>query len=219
MHAWTHCLELMALTPTKALIRTDTRQEDWTAAMDALLAADPDCAVLGVRWRPARYGGRPMASPTELPAALAATRRRKGRAAAAGLTVSELRLRGEVGLEDAATVRRLLTHVAASAGVTLTEAPADRDPRAGEFMHRASRDPSAPPGRARIILAIEDSARTLHNALHGRVVQVGADLVAVELHNGLEELANRRNRTGGAAPAGPATTSASARRPGGRGRR
>ena len=63
------------------------------------------------------------------------------------------------------------------------EAGNGNSPKLGEFVHLASVDPAAPPGRLRLFLRSEDEVRKFYAPLHGQTVQVGQDLVAIEISN------------------------------------
>ena len=53
----------------------------------------------------------------------------------------------------------------------------------GTWKHLASYAPDAPPGRARLYLSSQEEVRRVHAALHGQMVQVGSDWLAVTVHN------------------------------------
>ena len=76
------CEEMALVTSTLATIRTSSSPEVWRTLLDRFLNEDADCAVLRLRWRPSRMGGRPWVTPTATPQQLAAHRRLCGRPAA-----------------------------------------------------------------------------------------------------------------------------------------
>ena len=69
--------------------------------------------------------------------------------------------------------------------VSLKETDYARHPKPGEFIHLASQDTSAPPGRMRVLLTSAEEVRRLYTALHGQVVQVGSDRISVVVSNDL----------------------------------
>ena len=79
----------------------------------------------------------------------------------------------------------LMNHLTASSGLQVQAAKDPTGPRKGEYVHLASVDPSAPPGRLRLYLGSQDDVRKVFNALHGQAIQAGADYIAIEVTNDL----------------------------------
>ena len=79
----------------------------------------------------------------------------------------------------------LMQHVVSATGLARAETDYSRAPRVGEFVHLASQDPSAPPGKLRVHLGSADEVRKLYNALHGQTVMVGSDRVGILVGNEL----------------------------------
>ena len=79
-------------------------------------------------------------------------------------------------------LKKLMDHASAALGLSLREAPDSSRPRAGEFVHFASRDLGAPRGTLRVF-SDEQELRRMYAALHGQSIQVGADHVGISVHN------------------------------------
>ena len=184
-HFWPLCSQLLALSPTKLLVVSTATSETWTAKMDEVMTADLTMAAHRLKWKPSRNGGRTVAAPSATQASLAATRRNRGQPNLAALSTRtvEVQALGELGREDADVLRQLMLHTLTTAGLTLSETPADRAPKAGEFYHPASRDAAAPPGRVRALLRSEAEVRLLHTTLHGQAIKVGQDLIGIQVQN------------------------------------
>ena len=78
---------------------------------------------------------------------------------------------------------RLMVHAAGSTGLSLTAAADPDRPKAGEFVHLASRDESAPAGCLRVFLQDVEGVRRLYAALHGQAVRVNGDYIYVRVTN------------------------------------
>eukprot|EP00959_Pyramimonas_sp_CCMP1952_P154959 3242007-Pyramimonas_sp.AAC.1 len=74
---WNMCSGAIFLAKSTVLLTTESAPETWQTTMDAMLRNDTDSAILKLRHRPSRHGGRHFATPSALPARLAATRRAK----------------------------------------------------------------------------------------------------------------------------------------------
>ena len=99
--------------------------------------------------------------------------------------MADVEVKGEVGKEDGRVMALLMRHVVTATGLQLQETDYGRAPKVGEFIHLATQDSSAPPGRLRVLLSSAEEVRRLHNALHEQTVQVGADKVGVVVENDL----------------------------------
>ena len=186
-HFWPLCTQLLALSATKMLLVSSASPETWTSKLDEVLMNDVTQAAQRLKWKPSRNGGRTIATPSATQVSLAATRRTRGHPNAASLSsrTVEVQALGELGREDAAVLRQLMTVTLATAGLSLAETPPDRGSRAGEFYHPASRGEGAPPGRIRALLRSEAELRLCTAALHGQVIKVGQDLVGIHVQNDL----------------------------------
>ena len=180
------------------------------------MEADPATAVLKARWKPSRLGGRAWATPAATSRQLQAVRRTTGRAAhssAALSSVAEVSLPGTLGRRPLETLQALMAVVGNRAGVAFRQAdPREEQPPAGSWRRAQDLDPTAPPGRIRVYLETPGDVTALSAMLHGRAVQLGGDLVAVEVRSDLLDArtGNGRRGRGGPAP-GPG-----AQAPGGR---
>ena len=76
-----------------------------------------------------------------------------------------------------------MDHLGTTTGLDLKETDYSREPRVGEFIHLASKDSAAPPGRMRLLLRDAEAVRKVYAALHGQSVQVGQDMVGIEVCN------------------------------------
>jgi hypothetical protein len=77
----------------------------------------------------------------------------------------------------------LVQHLATATGIVLQETDYSKDPKAGDFIHLATKDPFAKPGTMRLILGSNAEALKVYQSLHGQTVQVGSDLVGIEVVN------------------------------------
>ena len=191
-HARPLCSEAIFLTADRLLVRTAATAETWIALMDRLCKDGELTIISKLRWKSSRFGGRPFAVPTATSTALAATRRRngkKGRAPQPVDFVTEVRVNGEAGLQDRRVFDELMSHVCQNAGLQLHAFDAAIAPTTGVWKHLASYDATAPPGRARLYLSSQDEVCRVHAALHGQMVQVGVDWLAVTVHNDILDAA------------------------------
>ena len=180
------------LTADRILVRAEVAPERWIELMDRLCREGEFTLISKLRWKASRFGGRPYASPTATRAALAASRRRRGRQGQAVQQtdfVTELRVNGEAGRRDRAIFDGLMAHLTQSVGLQLRAFSDDARQDTGVWKHLASYDDSAPPGRARLYLSSREEVQRVYGALHGQLVQVGADWLAVTVHNDLREAA------------------------------
>ena len=115
--------------------------------------------------------------------ALASGRRRGLRQASDRDYVTELIATGELGKEDGEVLKRIMQHVCAQMGIKLVETDYSREARVGEYVHLATKDVAAPPGRLQLRLPNLDSLRKVRGALHGQSVQVGSDIVGFRVAN------------------------------------
>ena len=171
------------LSSRKALVYTEASVDSWTAAMDQVLTNDSGDSVARLKWRPSRNGGRTVASPTATTTALTATRRMGTRHATQLDYAATISLQGEAGKEDGEVLRQLMEHAVTATGLRLQPATSPESPQLGEYVHLASVDPSAPPGRMRVLLREEADVRRLRAALGGQSIQVGHDYVGVRVAN------------------------------------
>jgi len=187
-HANPLCSEAIFLSSDRVLVRTEASADHWVTLMDSLCKEGELTIISKLRWKASKFGGRPFAVPTASPAALAASRRRRGKQSLAPQQadfVTELRVNGEVGRQDRRIFDELILHVTQSVGIQMTPFNENSVQSAGTWKHLASHDPDAPPGRARLYLSNQEEVRRVRAALHGQVVQVGSDWLAVTVHNDL----------------------------------
>ena len=99
--------------PEQAPDTQEASAETWTQLMDSLCREGELSIISKLRWKASRFGGRPFALPSATSAALAASRRRKGKAGrAAQVTdfMTEVRISGDPGLQDKAISDDLMRH-------------------------------------------------------------------------------------------------------------
>ena len=89
--------------------------------------------------------------------------------------------RRELGKEDGEVLRRLMQHLVTNTGLQLSETQYDRAPRVGEYIHLATQDTTALPGKMRILLSDAEAGRKVFGALNGQTIQVGQDFVSIEV--------------------------------------
>ena len=186
------CSEALFLSADRLLVRTEASTDTWVELMDRLCRSGELTIISKLRWKASRFGGRPSAVPTATSSALAASRRRKGKTGKAPQPidyVTEVRVNGDPGLQDKRIFDDLIAHICRHAGLQLKAFGADAGHQAGTWKHLASYDETAPPGRGRLYLSSKEEVMKVHAALHGQVVQVGSDWLAVTVHNDLLEAA------------------------------
>ena len=99
-------------------------------------------------------------------------------------------LQGEGGREDGEALVKLMSHVVASTGLDLRPAASPHEPTVGEFVHMASVDAAAQPGRLKLLLRDAAEARKVYAALHGETVQAGQDYVGIVADNDVIDAAS-----------------------------
>ena len=139
--------------------------------------------------------------PTTTSSPLAPSRRRKGKhGKEAQLTdfITEVNVNGEIGIAEKDAIDELVKHVCAQTGIQLKAHSTNDKVAMGTWKHLASYDPAAPPGRARLYLGSQEEVRKIYSALHGQILQVGADSLSITVHNDyLEDVVLTGNGRGG----------------------
>jgi len=120
--------------------------------------------------------------------ALAATKQKPKQRRSLVDYITDVKVLGEIGREDAEILRRIMEHACTATGISVKEAGLEAAPKVGEFYHIASRDQSSPPGCLRILLRDREEVRKIHAALHGQTIQVGSDAVAMAVQNAALQL-------------------------------
>ena len=132
---------------------------------------------------------------------------------------TELLLDGSLGFDPKKVIDELMTVISAQSGLQLVDASFSDSASPGSWRWVAAQDPSAPHGRVRLFLADVEEARRVADAVHGRAIQIGSDIVSISVNNDLIDscCGTQGNGGRGQASRGPAPASAT---PGhGRGRR
>jgi len=182
-HYWTLCSQLVTILKNKVLVYSDAAADAWTSAMDLVLANDAADSLARLKWKTSKFGGRTIATPTATTTALAASRRGGNRRVSLLDHATTITLQGEVGREDGEALVKLMSHVVASTGLGLRPAASPHEPTVGEFVHMASVDAAAQPGRLKLLLRDAAEVRKVYAALHGQTVQAGQDYVGIAINN------------------------------------
>ena len=95
---------------------------------------------------------------------------------------------GETGREDGHVLYQLIEYVVkkalADSGLKNLKKAANPDkPKLGEFLHMASVDPSAPPGRLQKFCASESEVAELRRLLHETTLKCRSDFVGIAVSN------------------------------------
>ena len=186
------CSEALFLSADRLLVRTEASADTWVELLDRLCREGEATLISGLRWKASRFGGRPFALPSVTLAAMAASRRRRGKNKSPPQQVdcvTELRVNGDPGLQDRRIFDQLIAHVCQHTGLQLSAYDADCAQHSGFWKHLASFDTSAPPGRARLYLGSCEEVQRVYHSLHGQLVQVGDDWLAVTVHNDILDAA------------------------------
>ena len=78
----------------------------------------------------------------------------------------------------------VILHAPADSGLkNLKKAAKPDKPKLGEFLHMASVDPSAPPGRLQVFCASESEVAELRRLLHETTLKCGSDFVGIAVSN------------------------------------
>ena len=182
-HYWELCTQMLAIGSSKAIVLTDANPTRWTTEMDRIMSEDASETHARLKWRPSRNGGRTVATPTATTAALAASRRHAHKASSTMDYVTNVTISGEIGKEDREVMRLLMDHLVTATNLGIKETDYSRAPRTGEYIHLASTDFTAPPGKVRILLNNSDEVRQVHAALHGQTIKAGNDAVGIVVEN------------------------------------
>ena len=189
-HYWTLCSQLVAISPYRAVVYTTANAETWASIMNKVMTEDTVETGPKLKWRASKHGGRPYATPPATSKALAASKRRGSARATMQDYIAEVSMLGEIGKEDGQVIRALMQHATQAVGIQLVETSYSGIPKIGEFVHLASQDPSAPPGKIKVFLSSLDDVRKLYGALHGQSIVVGADRVGIIVGNNILDSLN-----------------------------
>ena len=98
--------------------------------------------------------------------------------------MAEISLLSSLGYDHPAfAVRDLLEVIQTRTGIGFQEGSGASEQLAGTWWRVAESDPSAAPGRVRLFLGSPEEVVRVHAEVHGRAVQLGADLAAIEVNN------------------------------------
>ena len=87
---------------------------------------------------------------------------------------------GPQQIEDADVFRQLMAHAKTLTGLEWSEL--DRGtPAPRKWSWFGGRDPSTPPGKIRVYLESKAEVDKLRDSLHGRTIQVGTDVISIQI--------------------------------------
>ena len=182
-HFWQLCSEMLWVDPKRFLVVTEATQEVLTQTMIDVMNKDGGLAATRLKWKPSRCGGRTIASPSQTANALAAGRRRTNKITSTMHSIAEVVVNGDTGHEDAEILKRIMDHACQAIGLHLCVAASPDNPKAGEYIHLASRDVVAPAGRLSVLLKVPNEVYRLYAALHGQALLVNGDYVEISVLN------------------------------------
>ncbi len=153
-----------------------------------LLAEDATSFVVKARWRPSKYGGRPSATlslTAQQLSAMARVSRSSPAATEQQQATTTISLRGPLGHSAMLVVDRVMEVVQVRTSSNLNRA---QDPLAampGTWSHVEPEGDYRTSDRVRLHLSSKEEARKVASELHGHAINVGSDLIAVEVSNDL----------------------------------
>ena len=78
----------------------------------------------------------------------------------------------------------VIQHAPEGSGLRRLKAATDpNDPKLSEYLHMATVDPSAPPGRLQVYCETEADVTELYNILNGEVLECGLDYIGISVSN------------------------------------
>ena len=116
-----------------------------------------------------------------------------------GPQAAEIRVEGTLGYAAGQVVSDLMELLSRRAAISL-RAAASADPIApGSWCRLQDDDPTAHPGRVRLMLESAADARRVADEIHGKAIQVGPDLISISVSLDVPPASNRRGGTRGGA--------------------
>ena len=175
------------LNGNSALVYTTALDVAWTADLDSIMREDPSEFCIKLRWKPSQ-GGRTFASPSATSAALTANRRLGKNGICQLDYATSITILGEIGKEDGHVLYQLMDYVVnnalAESGLKDLRKAANPDkPKLGEYLHLASVDPSAPPGKLQVFCTCEAEVADLRRLLHEKTLQCGTEYLGITVTN------------------------------------
>ena len=201
----TLCMQMVFVTPHLAIIKTETTKEAWRTHMDDMMQEDPSDVVLRIKQKTSWLGGRPgqiRVTPSATQNQLSAARRTKANAInhpQPQHMVANISIGGTIGWDPQAVITHLMQMVGQFSRLPLQDASLRQDIPPLSWRWLAATDPSAPPGRIRLQLETLEQVQLIISHIHGRSLQFGSDLVAIEIQNDLLDAHQARsgNQIGG----------------------
>lgn len=185
--AWPRCGELLPLSRSKALGTTQLPAEDWIPYLTDMINSNADVAILKIKHKPSFAGGRVWAAPEATPQQLAATRRCAGRTSQQETTARQeinLSMKGNLGGEPQMVISKLVEVIAIKTGIAIQERQEDRGISQGAcWTWEARHNPAAAPGQVRLYLQSEAQVQQVVQEVQGRAIDIGGDLVTIEVSN------------------------------------
>ena len=193
------CQEAFFVSPKLMTVTTETSQERWQAAVDEAWQADPEAAILRVKWRPSRLGGRTWVAPAATGGQVKAACNPAAAALeteADGPRTMEVAASGSVGYAPHEVADVVMSVCQTHAGVQLDRVASPADLAPGKWIRVADDDPSADPSRIRLYLRTAEEGERIQGRLHGRALQIGVDLVTLRTET-VAARGQSNNRWGG----------------------
>ncbi|CAK0817329.1 unnamed protein product [Prorocentrum cordatum] len=188
-HYWPLCSQVCILSPTKFLLVLDASAGSWKGAIGEVWQQDAASAATRLKRRPSRFGGRVIAAPAAVAPRAAAAKRRAGKAHSISGYLAEIRVQGEIGLQDNEVLNRLMQHAVVSTGLSLSLASDPDNLQAGGCAPVGRGRLAAARGVIKVLTKDKADVRKLHGALRNKAVQVGQGPIHIQVRNDLLELA------------------------------
>ena len=206
LEGWRLCEAAVFLSRSLATVVTAAAPDLWRPILDAMHEGSPEHAISKIRWRPSLHGGVAWVTPTATERQLRATRR-VGRGGGglprATLATADISVDGSLGWDPGAAMRTLMGVIAGRTGLQLAELTARQASIPGGWRRVAEMDPFANPGRVRLYLSDLSECERVHAEVHGRGIQIGGDLLTVDVATDAVDAVsgNGRRGRGGRPPA------------------
>ena len=165
--SWSLCEQMIVVTPTLALITTDSDPIMWRAHMDRVLKEDPTVATLQIKFKASLEGGKIFVVPTATPAQIAATRRAKGKypdKPQPHHLATEISICGSTGYDPLQAVSTLMQVVTQKTGIALQSASLEGVAPTASWRWLAATDPTASPGRVRLQLSSMEQVQAVYDS-------------------------------------------------------
>jgi len=185
------CTDIIFLSGTVALVRTELPADRWKDSIDSMLRHDPITCILGIKWRASHMGGRPWALSRCLTAKQMQTvraqagARLRGRSPGSALQdlISTVSLNGPLGPEPVLLMNNIMKAVAVRMNTKLEHNPVEQGLKTGQWHMAVDTSTGNPSGQIKVLLGSSAQARELVSAFHQAPVRVGGRIIAVQVSN------------------------------------